>query len=65
MKKLKLLGAAVVGVVASSGSALAAFTIDPLSTVNLAPVEAWLGIAVIAMLALMGYRKFIKTGNRT
>lgn len=65
MKKLMLLVAAVVGVVVSAGSALAAFTIDPLSKVDLGPVEVWLGIAVIAMLALMGYRKFIKTGNRT
>lgn len=66
MKKLLTLVAASVGLmVVSAGSALAVFTIPVASAVEMGPVEAWLGIAVIAYLALLGYRKFVKTANRT
>ncbi len=45
------------------GNAMAVFS--PTGTADLAPVEAWLGIAVVAYLALFGYRKFIKSANRS
>lgn len=66
MKRLLMLVSAVVGLmVLSAGSALAAFTIPVASAVDMVPLEGWLGVAVIAYLALFGYRKFVKTANRT
>lgn len=65
MRKLLTLVAASVGMLASAGSALAAFTIPVASAVELGPIEAWLGIVTIAYLALLGYRKYVKTANRT
>lgn len=64
MRKLK-------GLVIGAASLLPsmAFATDfevPIAAVaNLTPVVGWLGIAVVAYLALFGYRKFVKTANRT
>lgn len=34
-------------------------------TINLTPVGAVMGIVFVAALAMFGYRKFIRTANRT
>lgn len=64
MKRLIMLVALVVCLLPA-----AAFAVDfevPIGAIaNLGPVVGWLGIACVAYLALLGYRKFVKTANRT
>lgn len=60
-----LVAAAVAGAVLQGGVAHAAFTMPTGSTADLGPIEAWLGVAVVGYLALFGYRKFVKTSNRS
>jgi hypothetical protein len=67
MKKMNLFFAVMVmALVLVAGNSYAAFTLPTsLTTMELGPVEAWLGLAVVAYAAMFGYRKFIKSANRS
>lgn len=64
MKKLRVLAIGAVSLLPSVAMATD-FEVPIAAVANLTPVVGWLGIAVVAYLALFGYRKFVKTANRT
>lgn len=65
MKRFTTLAASVVSSILISAPAFAAITFPQNATADLAPVQTWLEIAVVAYLALFGFRKLVKVANRS